>query len=408
MPAVLCGASPWYHQQMSLLPFDLLTLTFHSLRSNILRSALTTLGVFMGVASVSATLQVGSISRAVIQTELAKREAPHLTIGLWGVEGREAKLEDMEVFKQQIKGIQAISAVNFVWEFSDSTIFQGQEAEAGVRAVSEDYLLTSGRRVLAGRPFTNADFANYGSVVLIDQFLAMKLFQGQNPIGQLIFSGQNPFLVVGVIETKFDAEEEEPRGELFLPISTYSSMTGRQRINSIWIRPQNLKDMEKIEAQAKQLFEQHFPGSDFSAWSNVEDILQQRETFELASRGLTAVGVISLLIGGVGIANITIAAVMERTPEIGLRRAMGATRQDILLQFILEAALLSLLGGIGAIATVHGLTLVVANTFELPYEFESHIAMLSLSSALIVGVGAGFLPALRASQIDPVKALRNT
>jgi putative ABC transport system permease protein len=114
-----------------------------------------------------------------------------------------------------------------------------------------------------------------------------------------------------------------------------------------------------------------------------------------------------LLIGGVGIANITIAAVMERTPEIGLRRAIGATQADIMLQFILEATLLSLAGGVAAIITVHALTVMVANTFELPYEFDSRTAVLSLSSALLVGVGAGFLPALRASQLDPVKALRN-
>jgi putative ABC transport system permease protein len=128
----------------------------------------------------------------------------------------------------------------------------------------------------------------------------------------------------------------------------------------------------------------------------------------MASKGLTAVGIISLLIGGVGIANITIAAVMERTPEIGLRRAIGAKKQDILLQFILEAAILSLLGGIAAIISVHGLTMVVAETFNLPYEFESKTAALSLGSALLVGVGAGFLPAVRASRLDPVKALRNS
>jgi putative ABC transport system permease protein len=151
---------------------------------------------------------------------------------------------------------------------------------------------------------------------------------------------------------------------------------------------------------------QHFTGSDFYAGNNVEEILKQKETLELASRGLTAVGIISLLIGGVGIANITIAAVIERTSEIGLRRAIGAKRRDILLQFILEAVILSLVGGTAAIATVHGLTVVVADTFKLPYKFETSTAALSLSSALLVGVGAGFLPALRASQLDPVKALR--
>jgi putative ABC transport system permease protein len=99
--------------------------------------------------------------------------------------------------------------------------------------------------------------------------------------------------------------------------------------------------------------------------------------------------------------------VMERTKEIGLRRAIGATKRDIMLQFILEAVLMSLLGGGTAIATVDGLTRVVANQFELPYKFEMSAAGLSLSAALLVGVGSSFLPALRASQLEPVKALRS-
>jgi putative ABC transport system permease protein len=358
----------------------------------------------MGVAAVSATLQVGSISRAVIAEQLAQREAPQVFIGLWGVRDKEPKLEDMEFLRQQLEGWQAISAIN--WIGSSQTLFQGEEAEPFMLAVSPDYLLTTGRRVLLGRPFTAADFDNYRPVVVIDQFLADKLFKGQEPIGQLIFSEQRPFLVVGVIETKFNSDGDEPKGNLLLPLSTYSAMTGSQRIDSISVRPNNLKDMKNLEEQAKQLLKQHFTGSDFYAGNNVEEILKQKETLELASRGLTAVGIISLLIGGVGIANITIAAVIERTSEIGLRRAIGAKRRDILLQFILEAVILSLVGGTAAIATVHGLTVVVADTFKLPYKFESRTAALSLSSALLVGVGAGFLPALRASQLDPVKALR--
>ncbi len=391
---------------MNISSLDLIALACNSLRSNLVRSTLTTLGVFMGVAAVSATLQVGSISRAAIERQLREREAPQVFVSLWGAKGREPKLEDMEYLRQQLEGLQAISAANYVWEFSSQTVFQGKEAEPEIQAVSLDFLLTSGRQVLAGRPFTEADFVNYRSVVVIDQLLAAQLFQSQNPIGQLIFTGQKPYLVIGVMETKLKSEAAEPKGELLMPMSTHSGMTGNQGISFISMRPENIEDMKAIAVKAKQLLAKRFPGSELYIGNNVEEILQQKQTLELASRGLTAVGIISLLIGGVGIANITIAAAIERTPEIGLRRAIGATKQDILLQFILEAALLSLLGGVAAIATVHGLTIVVTNTFQLPYKFETSTAALSLGSALLVGVGAGFLPALRASQLDPVKALR--
>ncbi|GAB1539541.1 hypothetical protein NUACC21_22080 [Scytonema sp. NUACC21] len=173
------------------------------------------------------------------------------------------------------------------------------------------------------------------------------------------------------------------------------------------MRPRKLEDLKNLEAQTKKLLEQRFPGQKFYVSNNVEDILEQQKTLESVSMALAAVGAISLLVGGVGIANITIATVAERTAEIGLKLAIGATKQDIMLQFISEAALLSLLGGTAALITVHGLTLVVANTFDLPYQFESTTATLSLGSALLVGVGAGFLPALRASQLSPVTALRS-
>jgi putative ABC transport system permease protein len=361
----------------------------------------------MGVAAVSATLQVSAISRALIEQQLAKREAPQISVFLWQAKGQEPKLEDLELLRQQLQGWQAISASNYAPQFY-SAVFQDRQADLPTLAVSEDFFLSSGRRILAGRPFTAADFANYRAVVVIDDFLAEQLFRGQDPIGQLIFSSETAFLVVGVMETKLRFEGAKPKGELLMPISTYSAMTGSRGIESISIRPKDLKDMKQMEVRVKQLLNQRFPGTELYVRNNVQEILRQKETFELASRGLTAVGIISLLIGGVGIANITIASIIERTPEIGLRRAIGAKRRDILLQFILEAALLSVLGGTVAIATVHGLTTVVANTFKLPYKFDSSTAALSLSAALLVGVSACFLPALQASQLDPVKALRSS
>jgi putative ABC transport system permease protein len=389
---------------MSLSPVDLLRLTCLSLSGNILRSALTTVGVFMGVAAVSATLQVGNISRAVIAKQLAERVAPQLRIFMWR-DGM-LKLEDMTFLRQRLKGVQAISALNGFSFGERKVIFQAQEAAPMMSAVSQDYLLTSGLRLMAGRFFSPNDFANYRPVVVIDEVLATQLFKGGNkPVGQRIYANRRPYIVIGVIESK-QSNSDKPMGSMLVSISVYKAMTGSQRIFSIAIRPENIKDIKEIEVQAKKVLQQRFPKAEVYVWNNVREILEQQQTLELASRGLLAVGVISLLVGGVGIANITIAAVTERTPEIGLRRAIGATQRDIMLQFILEAVILSLVGGIIAIITVHGLTVVVADTFKLPYKFDSNTAVLALGSALAVGVGAGFLPALRASQLDPVKALR--
>ena len=392
---------------MGLSPLDLLDITFRSLIRNPLRSALTTLGVFMGVAAVSATLQVGNISRAAIAQQLAKRGAPHVTVyPQWepGSPFVQLRLEDMEFLRQRVGGVRAIAAFN--WAGSTPTVFQDKEAMPPMSPVSQDFLLTSGKSLLSGRFFSSEDFASYRSVVVIDQLLADKLFQKQEPVGQMIYAGRRPYIVVGVVTTTVDANAP-PEGTLLVPMSVYNALSGSRNIGSIQVRPYKLEDVEDLSRQVEQLLQQRFPGQKFLLWNNVDDLLQQQKTLEMASRGLTVVGAIALLIGGVGIANITIASVTERTSEIGLRRALGATGRQIMLQFILEAALLSLIGGIAGLGVVHGLTVVVADAFSLPYQYDGTIATLALGSALLVGVGAGLPPALRASQIDPVQALRS-
>ncbi len=393
---------------MSLAPVDLLHLTYRSLRGNPLRSSLTMLGIFMGVAAVSATLQVGAISRAVISERLSERDAPQISIApRWlPVVGRRVRfqVDDLVFLQQRLTQWDAISALR--WLGGAQMVFQDQEANPSSMAVTLDFFELAGKDLLTGRFFSAADFATFRPVVVIDEFLAEQLFEDQDPIGGRVYADQQPYTVVGVVAGNFTDGGETPTGEFFVPMAYYHAMRGRQDIGSLKIRPDRLENLEQVAHDAEQLLMQRFPGEEFWVWNNIEDILEQQQVLNLASRGLAAVGAISLLVGGVGIANIMIASVTERTAEIGLRRAIGATQLEIMTQFILEASLLSLLSGTMAIATVHGLTILVADQYQLPYEFEWQTASLALGSALGVGVGASFMPALRASRLDPVTALR--
>lgn len=390
---------------MSISPLDLIALTYNSMRGNPLRSLLTALGVFMGVASFSATLHLGSIGEAVIERQLAKREAPQLSVWYWTNDGRKLQLEDLEFLQQRMAGLEAISTHT---KFdSGEVIFQNKQAELSIYAVSPDYLLTSGRKLLQGRFFYADDFANYRPLAIIDEFLAEELFQGQNPIGQRLYAADKPYIVIGVMETKFRSEGSKPSGEIVVPVSLYRVVRASREIGKLQLRPNNLEDIKDLEQQAEQLLSQRYPGGYFWAKNNVGDILEQQETLVFVSRGLLVLAIITLLVGGVGIANITLASVVERTQEIGLWRAIGATQTEIRLHFILEAIMLSLIGGTVAIATVHGGTIMIANRFELPYEFQPDTAALALGSSLVVGVGSVFFPALQASKLDPVKALRS-
>ncbi|MDY6940812.1 MAG: ABC transporter permease [Cyanobacteriota bacterium] len=385
---------------------DLFKLTYVSLRGNPLRSTLTALGVFMGVGAVSATLQVSNISQAIISQQLDEREAPQINVNPdWGPNYQPFEIEDLEYLKNRLSEAKAISTMRWAW--FNPVLFQDRQAEPDMYGVSQDYFDTSGRALEEGRRFTPADFTNYRSVVAIDRILAEQLFGSERPIDRRIYVGGRPYVVVGVMESKLQYSDEEPRGMLVMPLSVHSALTGERTLRRIQIRPENLEDLEPLETRLLQLLEQRYPNRAFRTRHNVVDLLEQQKTLNSVGRALLAVGGIALLVGGVGIANITIASVMERTKEIGLRLAIGATARDILLQFVLEAMLLSLLGGTLAIATVHSLTVVVSQQFELPYKFDGKSATFALGSALLVGIGAGFFPALRASQLDPVTALRS-
>lgn len=395
---------------MSLSSTDLLRLTFHALRGNPVRSTLSMVGVFMGVAAVSATLQVGSISRAVIQQELQKRDAPSVSLTpRWepGKTYRPFNLDDLTFLQQRLHQAESVSAVEFA--SSGSAIFQNQEASPYVFAVTQNFLENTGRKLLEGRFFTPTDFDSYRSVLILDSFVADELFGSTqlDPVGQRIYFDQRPYVVIGIVEAKLDEEEEEPQGRAFMPMSLYHALRGHRNLGYMNVHTSDLDTVEPLEEQAKALLTQRSPEQRYWTWNNVEDIREQQRVLTLASRSLAAVGMVTLLVGGVGIANIMIASVTERTAEIGLRRAIGATQRDVMLQFILESVVISVVGGVIAIATVHGLTRIIATTFNLPYQFEQRTALISLGSALLVGVGASFAPALQASRLDPVEALRS-
>jgi putative ABC transport system permease protein len=150
-----------------------------------------------------------------------------------------------------------------------------------------------------------------------------------------------------------------------------------------------------------------YPQATVYIYSNAEDLLKEQETQAIAARGLLIVGLVALAIGGVGIANITVASVLERTKEIGIRRAIGATRLEIMSQFILEAIAVSVTGGAIAVVSVHyGTQFITTKMTQLPYTFSSQNAVLAMTAALGVGVGSSFFPALRATRINIISALR--
>lgn len=389
---------------------DLLKLTWRSLQSDWVRSMLTGLGVFMGVAAVSGTLNISAITSAQIEQKLAERDKPRITPYLdpeSGFDWPRVTEADQVALKRAIPEIRSISSMAWVGGVN-SVQFEGKEVkEVEALGVSQNYIETTGRRVLQGRFFTPVDFAQFRPVAVLDEKLAATLFKQQHPINQAIYANGNRLIVVGVVETKSEGEESlRSSGVMWLPQPLGASFSSYDW-SSVQISPHRLADVPIVEAKVKQILEKRHPRTNVYTFGNTEDLVKERELHQTSAKALAVVGLIALGIAGVGIANITIAAVLERTKEIGLRRAIGATRTEIMLQFILESVILSTLGGVAAIATVHGVTQFATTTIvELPYAFSWHHAALSMGAAITVGVGSSFFPALRATRINVVAALK--
>jgi len=394
---------------MTISARDLIVITVKSLYKDPMRSGLTLLGVFMGVAAVNATLNISSITNAQIEAKLSERDRPYMmpylqAEGSFRTEPLES--EDKKVLEQSIQGIRSISSVS--WLLINGVQFEDREiTEIQFQGVSRNYIETTGRLILQGRFFSAADFAQYRPVAIIDQKLATLLFKGQNPLGQAIYASGTRLIVIGVTETKTDGEDFKTSGTVWIPQTFATVLGGESNFDVLQISPYFLEDMPKLKKRVEQVLGQRHPKTIVYMEDNAEDLLKEKELQSTASKALTLVGLIALLISGVGIANISIASVMERIKEIGLLRAIGATQTEVMTQFILEAVVLSLAGGAVAIVTVHG-SMVIATTkiVQAPYEFKSQRAALSLGSALLVGVGASFFPAVRASRIDVIQALR--
>ncbi|MGG6263950.1 ABC transporter permease [Leptolyngbya sp. AN03gr2] len=397
---------------MALSIAELLKMTWRSILTDLIRSGLTTIGVFMGVAAVSATLNVQSITNAQIDQKLSEREKPFITPSVYPTDFSlpPPKFEeaDIRAIKEAIPIIRSISLVGTVGGVASVQFEDKEVQQLDVRSVSLNYLDTTGRRMLQGRFFDRADFEQYRPVVIIDEKLATTLFQGQNSLRQSIYAGGTRLTIIGVTETKTDATGVQTQGTLWLNDNFAAIAQGDARFTALQISPHTLEQIPELRQRLEQFLIQRYPQMSVYLNDNATDLLKEKETQAITARSLLVIGLIALTISGVGIANITIAAVIERTKEIGIRRAIGATQSEVMLQFVMEAVVLSVIGGVGAIAATHSLTQVATTTIvKVPYQFSIQNAALAMGSAVVVGVGSSFLPALRTAKIDIIKSLRS-
>ncbi len=405
---------------------DCLFTAFGSLRGNPLRSVLTALGIIIGVGAVIAMVAVGAGAehrvQSVIQnlgtnilivlngttTSGGRRQGygtkPSLTEG--DAKALRAEIASVEIAAPSVRGAGQLVAGNINWYTT-------------IRGNDTDYFQARGWTIEKGRLQPPAESRAAAKVVILGHTVSDQLFPGQDPIGQIIRVQRVPFTVIGV----FAAKGQTPGGTdqddvVFVPLSTAKKrvLGGRQvrgdYLGSIIVQVRSAGEVAEAEAQVKELLRrrhrlQRGQADDFYV-RNLAQILEARaESSRIMGILLAAVAGVSLIVGGIGIMNIMLVSVTERTAEIGLRMALGARSRDIMAQFVIEAVMLSVIGGIVGIALGIAGSAALAQAGDWPTLIETEAVVAAVVFSAAVGIFFGYYPARKASRLDPIIALRH-
>jgi putative ABC transport system permease protein len=400
-------------------------IALRSLRVNKLRSALTMLGIIIGVGAVIAMVAVGAGASARVAEQIQSLGSNLIIVfpgsvtasGIrMGAGSQQRITEDdalaiareipaVQVAAPSVRGTTQVVYGNLNW----STMVQG---------VTADYNEARDWTVVSGRGLGPEDVERATKVALIGQTTALNLFGDTDPVGEIIRIKKVPFTVVGVLYRKGQNSWGQDQDDVVLiPLSTAKrkvlgvSQANARSVGAISVKVRPGEDMAEAEAQMRALLRQRHrlqpdQDDDFTL-RNLSEILQtQEESSRVMTYLLAAIASVSLLVGGIGIMNIMLVSVTERTREIGLRMAVGARGRDILLQFLVEAVTLSLIGGVIGIALGLGGSRAISQFAEWRTHVPPEAIAMAFGFAACVGVFFGFYPARKAARLDPIEALR--
>jgi putative ABC transport system permease protein len=400
-------------------------IALRALRVNKLRSALTMLGIIIGVGAVIAMVSVGAGAQARVAEQIQSLGSNLIIVLSGSVTSSGTRLgfgsqltiteDDAAAVAREVPAVQVAAPAT---RGSAQVVYGNLNWSTVIQGVTVDYLEARDWPVVWGRPFSQEEVDGATKVALVGQTTVLNLFGETDPLGQIIRIKKVPFTVIGVLDRKGQNSWGQDQDDVIvMPISTAKKkVLGRPQANpravgsiSIKIRPG--EDMPEAESQIRDLLRQRHrlqPFQDDDFWlRNLSEVLQtQEESSKVMTYLLAAIASVSLLVGGIGIMNIMLVSVTERTREIGLRMAVGARGRDILLQFLVEAVTLSLVGGIIGI----GFGLAGSRAISYFAEWRTLVApqaiALAFGFAAAVGIFFGFYPARKAARLDPIEALR--
>ena len=395
-------------------------LALREIRRNLLRAILTTLGIVIGVGAVIAivtlgngvtegvTTSIGSLGRNLITLQPGTRRGP----GGGSSVGAEAfTADDVAAIKREVGNLRAVASL----VMRSMTVVAGnQNYPTQVAGTDNAYMGARDWPLEAGRVFTDAEERSGRAVCILGQTVRKRLFGNQNPLGSEIRVGQIPCQVIGMLVSKGQSTFGQDQDDIVvMPLrAVQRRAAGSDDIGTILISAERAEDVTKIKNDVTTLMRErrHLAegtASDFRADDMAEIANIMQTTTGLLTAFLAAIAAISLLVGGIGIMNIMLVSVTERTREIGIRLAIGARERDVLIQFLVEAMTMSALGGLIGIGLGLGISAIAARFLEVPYVPSFIAALIAVIFAAAIGVAFGFFPARRAARLDPIEALRH-
>jgi putative ABC transport system permease protein len=389
------------------------------IKRNILRSFLTILGIVIGVASVIAMVMIGDGTTANVKQSISKLGTNMLTLRV-GQERRGAPRddnsakpftnEDISAIKNEIQNIKAVAAENST---KMNVVYGNKSNSSSVIGTNNDYFIIKDWDLTDGRTFDDTELNSGKTSCIIGTTIVKQLFDDENPIGADIRLKNISCNVIGVLKSKGAAAFGNDQDEIVIvPLKMFQrKIKGDKDISSILISITQGKYIEDAKTDITALMQERraikIGEVDNFYIRDMQDLLSaMTSTTKMLTYLLGSIAGISLLVGGIGIMNIMLVSVTERTREIGTRLAIGAMESEVLLQFLVEAIVLSTLGGIIGIVFGMGIGYLVVHSMDLPFIINNQIIMISFFFSTLIGVVFGYFPARKAARLNPIDALR--
>lgn len=411
-------------------------LAFQGIWAHKMRSVLTMLGIIIGIASIIAIASTILGTNEQIKNNLIGAGNNAVKISLYQGDSQldltwssvpdgvpPVSTDTLEKIRA-LKEVEAASAYYFRSAY-DTIYFRSTSLDGGnLLGIDDAWFDVYGYRILRGRGFSRGDYTSFRKVVIVDKVTASSLFQDEDPLGQTLMIAGEPFTVIGVAGqsssfmpvinsvSDYNTYMDTTGGKVFVPSAAWSILYRFDEPANVVVRATSTDDMTQAGKQAAELLNAALSvSSDAQVEYRSEDQLEQaRQLQELSgstSRQLIWIAAISLLVGGIGVMNIMLVSVTERTREIGLKKALGARKSFIAGQFLTEAAVLTFLGGLLGVLAGIGLAFGIGKISSVPVAISGPICIAAVAFSIAVGVAFGILPAVKASNLNPIDALRH-